>query len=341
MLEKPDIQDESIIACLQDEYGLNGVRLSFLPLGADRNTAVYRAVAGDETPYFCKLRSGVFDETSVTLPKFLSDRGIAQIIAPLETQAGRLWANLDTFKVILYPLVAGRDGYEVDLSERHWRDFGRALKRVHTVVLPPALTKHIRRETYSPKWRETVRMFLERVEDDVFDDPVAVELAAFLKARRDETLDLVGRAERLAQDLQARSLEFVLCHSDVHAGNILIADDGALYIVDWDDPILAPKERDLMFAGGAQGFTGHTPQEEETLFYQGYGQTQIDPVALAYYRYERIVVDIAVYCEQLFLTDEGGEDREQSLRYLQSNFLPNGTIEIAYESDRTLLPGRR
>jgi spectinomycin phosphotransferase len=336
MLEKPDIQDESIIACLQSEYELDGVRLSFLPLGADQNTAVYRAVAGDETPYFCKLRSGVFDETSVTLPKFLSDRGIAQIIAPLETEAGRLWANLDTFKVILYPLIAGRNGYEVDLSERHWRNFGVALKRIHTVVLPPALIKRIRRETYSPKWRETARTFLGRIEGDAFDDPVAVRLAAFLKAKRDEILDLVGRAEQLAQALQVRSMEFVLCHSDVHAGNILIADGGALYIVDWDDPILAPKERDLMFVGGAQGFTGHTLQEEETLFYQGYGQTQIDPAALAYYRYERIVVDIAVYCEQLFLTDEGGEDREQSLRYLKSNFLPGGTIEIAYGSDRTL-----
>jgi spectinomycin phosphotransferase len=275
----------------------------------------------------------------VTLPKFLSDRGIAQIIAPLETRAGRLWANLDAFKVILYPLIAGRNGYEVDLSERNWRDFGEALKSVHTVVLPPTLIERIRRETYSPKWRETARTFLGRVEDDAFDDPVAVKLAAFLKAKREDILNLVRRAERLAQDLQARPLEFVLCHSDVHAGNILIADDGALYIVDWDDPILAPKERDLMFAGGAQGFTGHTLKEEETLFYQGYGQTQIDSAALAYYRYERIVVDIAVYCEQLFLTNEGGEDREQSLRYLQSNFLPNGTIEIAYKSDRTLLPG--
>ncbi|MBN1814613.1 MAG: aminoglycoside phosphotransferase family protein [Anaerolineae bacterium] len=339
MLEKPDIQDESIIACLQSEYGLNGVRLSFLPLGADRNTAVYRAVAGDETSYFCKLRSGVFDETSVTLPKFLSDRGIAQIIAPLETQAGRLWANLDIFKVILYPLIAGRNGYEVDLSERHWRDFGKALKSVHTVVLPPALIKRIRRETYSPKWREIVRTFLGRVDSDAFDDPVAVRLAAFLQAKRGEILDLIERVERLARVLRARSPEFVLCHSDVHAGNILIDANDALYMVDWDDPILSSKERDLMFVGGAQGFAGHTPQEEETLFYRGYGQTQIDPVALAYYRYERIVEDIAVYCERLFLTDEGGQDREQSLRYLESNFLPDGTIEIAYKSDKTLSPG--
>lgn len=202
--------------------------------------------------------------------------------------------------------------------------------------MPPALIRHIQQETYSPQWREIVKTFLERVEDGAFDDPVAVKLAAFLKARRDEILDLVGRAERLAQALQAQSPEFILCHSDIHAGNILIDANDAFYIVDWDDPILAPKEHDLMFVGGGQFGAGHTAQEEETLFYRGYGQTRIDPIVLAYYRYERIIQDIAVFCEQIFLTNEGGEDREQSLSYLMSNFLPNSTIEIAYKSDKTL-----
>jgi spectinomycin phosphotransferase len=63
-------------------------------------------------------------------------------------------------------------------------------------------------------------------------------------------------------------------------------------------------------------------------------------VALAYYRYERIVQDIAVYCEQLFLSDEGGEDREQSWQYLRSNFLPQGTIEIACVESHKVIPGK-
>ena len=286
-------------------------------------------------PYFLKLRSGVFDETSVALPRFLSDQGIAQIIAPLATRSGQLWADLGDFKAILYPFVEGRNGYEVDLSDRHWVEFGAALKRIHTAALPPALAGRIQRETYSPQWREIASAFLERVQSDSFSDPTAVELAAFIKVKRDEIADLVGRAERLAQALLTRSPAFVLCHSDIHAGNILIGVDNALHIVDWDNPILAPKERDLMFAGGGQGFTGHTQQEEELHFYRGYGETQVDPVALAYYRYERIIQDIAVYCEQLFLSDGGGEDRAQALRHVASNFRPDGTIAIAYNSDRT------
>lgn len=336
MLEKPDLPDEKIIACLRDEYGLDVVHLAFLPLGADVNTAVYRAVTGDETPYFVKLRRGVFEETSVTVPRFLSDQGIAQIIPPMTTRAQQLLARLDVFNLILYPYVEGQGGFEVDLSDRHWVEFGAALKSIHTAKPPPALISRLPQETYSPKWREIVKGFQARVEQDTFGDPTAAKLAALLKIKRDVIGDLVRRAERLALALRDRPLEFVLCHSDIHAGNILIAGDDAIYIVDWDNPILAPKERDLMFVGGGLGGGGHTPEEEETLFYQGYGQTQIDPVALAYYRYERIVQDIAAYCQQILLSDDGGEDREEGLRQLTSQFQPHSVIEIAYRSEKIL-----
>src|SRR5688572_3111983 len=103
MLEKPNFPDEKIIACLQAEYSLKVAQIAFLPLGADVNTAVYHAVAEDRTPYFVKLRRGDFNESMVTVPKFLSDQGIAQIIPPLATGAGQLWGGLEEFKVILYP----------------------------------------------------------------------------------------------------------------------------------------------------------------------------------------------------------------------------------------------
>ena len=71
-----------------------------------------------------------------------------------------------------------------------------------------------------------------------------------MKSKRDEITHLIERAQELALELQSKHLEFVLCHTDIHGGNILISDNNELYIVDWDDPILAPKERDLMFIGG-------------------------------------------------------------------------------------------
>lgn len=339
MLEKPDLKDERIITCLQDAYGLNIVEIAFLPLGADLNTAVYRSVANDETPYFVKLRREGFDESAVTVPKFLSDLGVKQIIPPLTTQTGQLWTGLEPFKVILYPFVEGYNGFEVNLSNQQRIEFGKALKSFHTANVPSALTKSIRRETFSPQWRDTVKLFLERIENETFNEPVAIELAAFLRTKRNEIVELVNRSERLAMAFQAQSPEFILCHADIHAWNLLIDVEGMLYMVDWDTLIFAPKERDLMFVGAGLGGNGHSLKEEETLFYQGYGPTQIDPIGIAYYRYERIIEDIAVYCEQIFLSDEGGEDREQSFEYLKSNFLPNSTIAIAYQLDKTLREG--
>ena len=99
----------------------------------------------------------------MAFPKYLSDQGIEHIIAPLTTTTGQLWASLDTFKVILYPFIEGHNGYEVDLSDHHWSEFGTALKSLHTAVVPPALIRRIRRETYSPQWRNIVKMFLARV----------------------------------------------------------------------------------------------------------------------------------------------------------------------------------
>jgi len=335
MLEKPELKDEQIINCLRNEYGLSVENISFLPLGADLKTAVYRVETTDGMIYFVKLRRGNFSEASVTVPNYLSGLGIRQIIPSLMTQTGQLWASLNPFKVILYPFVEGQDGFEKGLSYRHWVEFGTALKRFHSADIPPTITSRIQRENFSPQWRDTVRIFLERIEEETFDEPVAAELAAFLQTKKDETLELVKRAERFAQILQKQPPEFILCHADIHGWNLLIDSDGALHMVDWDTLIFAPKERDLMFIGSGLGDSGYMPKEEETMFYHGYGPTKINQIAIAYYRYERIIEDIAVYCEQILLSDEGGEDRKQSLAYLKSNFLSNGTIERANQSDKT------
>lgn len=332
MLEKPEIPDAKISVCLRDAFGIAAERITFLPLGADVNTAVYRVETGAGMPYFLKLRGGAFDDSSVELLKFFSDQGIRQIIAPLTTTKGQLRANFDSYTVILYPYVEGRDGYKVKLTEQQWAEFGAALKQIHTLEIPAELTSAIRREEFSPRWRSRVRDFLILSREEKFDDPSALAAASLLREQHSVILDLVERAEELSLSLRADTPVFVLCHSDAHAANVLIDGGGHFYIVDWDDPVMAPKERDLMFIGGAQGYISSSPHEEEVLFYRGYGQAAIDRRSLAYYRFERIIEDIAAYCQELLLSTGGGEDRGQSVVYLRSNFLPGGTIENAYRT---------
>jgi spectinomycin phosphotransferase len=332
MLEKPDLPDGKIMECLRRAYGLNSVQLVFLPLGADRNTAVYRAVTDDGTVYFVKLRGGDINTISVVVPQLLYEAGVTQIISPIATQPRQLWAGLDDFAVILYPFVDGQDAYAVDLTEAHWIEFGQALKGIHSARLPPGITDRIPQENWSAHWRKRVKEFQRQVETTHFADPVSAELAALLRKQSGVINHLVTRAEHLADVLKTQSLEYVVCHADIHAGNLLIGMDGGLHIVDWDTLVRAPKERDLMYVGGGLFANQRSAGEEERLFYQGYGQTAINRDALAYYRSERIVQDIAAYCEQILLTEPGGEDRANGLQQLTSQFEPGAEIDSCCQS---------
>jgi spectinomycin phosphotransferase len=330
LLEPPDIQAQVILSTLQEEYRLSVRELEFLPLGADINTAVFRAVSEEGKAYFLKLRSGDFDEITVTVPRFLAEQGIPAIIAPLEGRTGSLWASLERFKLILYPFVEGINGYKVGLTDEQWRRFGSALRSIHDTRLPESLAQRIPIESYSPVWRDITRGFQSQIETSRYADPVAAELAAYMRSHKQQIDFLVNRTDELAGMLQQRPLERVLCHCDIHPGNLLIGDKDVFFIVDWDNPNFAPKERDLQLIGGSHTWRS---AREEALFYEGYGPSRVDQAALAYYRYERIIEDIAAYGQQLLLSTEGGKDREQSLIYFKSNFLPDYEIDIAMRND--------
>jgi spectinomycin phosphotransferase len=336
MLTPPGISAETITARLGDCYGLRISQVTFLPIGADANAAVYRVVADDSTPYFLKLRRGDFDEIAVAVPAFLHTQGISQVMAPLMTTTRDLWASGHGFTWILYPYFEGSNGFEKPLSDAQWVTFGRTLKAVHSSVLPPKLARRAPREVYSPQWRDIVTRFDEQIETSTYADPVAQHLAAFWVSQRQDIRTMVERAQQLGQALRQRagaSEAYVLCHADIHAWNVLLHanDERELAIVDWDNPIFALKERDLMFIGGGVGAIWDSAREE-TLFYQGYGATDIDPVALSYYRYERIVEDVAAYGEQIFREQGSAEDREEGLRQLMGQFRPGHLVDIAHRT---------
>lgn len=331
MLEKPKIPEELIISRLQEEYNFQVVQLTFLPIGADSRTAVYRVITEEAIAYFLKLRKN-FDEVIVHVPLSLKANGVEAIIVPLETKSKQHWADFGEYTIILYPFIDGKNGFEMNLMDQHRRSLGAAFKRIHTAHIPRELESQIRKENFSLGWRESMRRYQAQVEVDLFSDLTATKLAAFMRSKQAEITRVLNRSEQLASKLQSKPWDFVLCHSDIHGGNILIGNSGELYVVDWDDPILAPKERDLMFIGGGIDDLWKNKQEID-MFYQGYGETDIDWTALAYYRYERVIEDLVVICDLLLPTNEGGEDRERSYGWFTSNFEPGGTIEMADKTD--------
>jgi spectinomycin phosphotransferase len=331
MLQEPFFDKEKLLHCLKQAYEINVTQLAFLPIGADANTAVYH-INSDHADYFLKLRMGNFDETAVTVPKFLFDQGLHQIIPPQTNKAGQLWTTLDDTHLILYPFIEGKNGYETQMMPLHWQAFGNALAKLHTIRLPQPLRQQIRQEQYAPRARQLVTAFL--AEDHLsFDQQIVREIAQFIKGKTAVWQDLIKQAEQLADVLLQNPPRFTLCHADLHAGNIFIGgEDNLLYLVDWDEIILAPKERDLMYIGGGLLNSGLSGKEEAQLFYGAYGTVGVNKTAVAYYRFERIIQDVSEYCLQLQDPNASEDDLKESLVYLKSNFNPKGTIERAYQA---------
>lgn len=336
MIEKPDLADETLLAHLRESFAVPAVRAEFLPLGADQNTAVYRVTAAGGRAYFCKLRKGDFNDVSVRLPRLLVEQGVAPVIDPLDARSGSPVARLEAYHVILYPFIAGSDGYDVSPQGRQWSVLGRALRGTHAARVPPELSARIRRDDFSPAWREVTRAFLDQSLSATFADPLTARLMAFLNSRRETILRLLRRADRLSRDLQSRSPELCLCHGDIHPGNWLICPGGEIYIVDWDDPIFSLPERDLMFFRGLPG-----REEEEKWFMEGYGPAPVDWRALAYYRSERIIVDIAEFCRLILDPSSGPKDRAQSLDWLTGAFEPGHEVDTALHTDPDLMGGNK
>ena len=80
---------------------------------------------------------------------------------------------------------------------------------------------------------------------------VEVSLSASWVAYKSTIHRVVTALEKLAGVLQRRSGPYVICHADLHPANLIRDDAGHVFVVDWDDVMLAPKERDFIFVNEA------------------------------------------------------------------------------------------
>lgn len=333
MREPPaDLAADSLRASLRDQYGLNGAALTFLPLGHDSSAWVYRAddVAGRS--YFVKVRLRIQNEASLLVPRYLHEHGLRRVVAPLPTILGESWGRAGRYAMILYPYVAGGTGMERRLSAGQWHEYGALLRQIHGVAITPDLARRLRHEAFVPEWGAMVRRLDQHIGTREFADPLAQELAAFWRARREEICTVVARAETIGHQLARAAPPLVLCHADIHTGNLIAAAAGRLWIVDWDETIVAPAERDLMFAIG--GISGRlvTPIEE-ALFVEGYGAVSIDPLALAYYRYAWTVGDIGSFGEQVLCRpDLGDVAQREGVERFKGLFASGEIVSIALAS---------
>jgi spectinomycin phosphotransferase len=292
MASEPHTTKQQIADHLREAYALDVRDVALIPGRTHAEATVYR-VEADGSSYFFKLTHNQ-PPNSLSVVQHLARAGITQVPAPAKSRDGLLTTAIGALSAILYPFIEGENGFTHPLTDQQWIALGAAVRAIHDVEVPPSLSATMRHENYSNVWRSRVRSHMGAIETLDPDDEVSRGLVELLSTWRDAITKLVEHSELLAATLRRVDLPLVVCHGDLHAGNVLVDGDRSLAIVDWDDPVLAPKERDLMFVGAGIGGVWNGPAESDA-FYRGYGPTTVNADALAYYRCERVVEDVAVY----------------------------------------------
>ena len=336
MREPPKLTDLLIKATLHTHYGLSIQSVTFLPIGNDSATFVYQVIDSVGTRYFLKLRThSGFSAPSIAVPRFLAEQGISHVVTPLMTLGQTLWVPVDDFVLTLYPFIEARTATEAGLSDKQWVALGATLRQIHMNPLPSELQQIVPRESFVPsRWGVLTRLESVMANDNLnLIDPAQVALRTFWQARQVDIRILINRADTLGDELRQASLPQVLCHADIHTWNVLLDSEQQMWIVDWDEVMQAPKERDLMFV--MEGIARNLVRPHQTAcFLQGYSETNINMRALAYYRYAWAVQEMGAYAEDVFFSPErSAQTHRDSVDAFIDIFAPGNIAAIACASD--------
>ncbi|MEV1142150.1 aminoglycoside phosphotransferase family protein [Micromonospora sp. NPDC049799] len=261
----------------------------------------------DGERYFLKMRRGEFTRSAVLLPGFLRAQGLRQVVAPIDLPDGGAGRGFGNYRLLLYPFHDGGSLWGRGLTDRQWIEYGEFLGRLHAVTPSADIAAALAVETYRSSAGERLRILGRQA-------AASEALGGFW----DRYGAALHRLSATVDELAARvtPARHVICHADIHPGNLIADGDGPLHVVDWDAPILAPPERDLMFVY-SQDFGDHPINAHRAeLFGRGYGPLEPDHTLLSYYRSERHLDDVTAFLRGILSSEASSESRANDLHWL-------------------------
>ncbi len=312
-----------------EDFGLDLTAFDEVDRGADENARLWRAVDAAGASYAIKL-SGGGTGAGLIVSAHLAARGVHGIPAPVAARDGGVFSDRDGRRLSVVPWISGTSGFDAELSPAQWTAYGRVLAEVHAApvtaqvasLLPVENHEHGRFSAYAKVVDARVRAHTG--------DSYAHELAQLWPDAAYLLWALVDRADRLAPVLRARPASNVVCHGDPHVGNLLVGSEGQVWLIDWDDAIHAPIERDLFFVTtGVLAFAPVTPVERSA-FLAGYGEMAADPERLNYYLTVRAIDDLTSWANQVLDTSRFNDpERAFALRIVRGLLSPTGLVTLA------------
>lgn len=273
-------------------------------------------VAGPSGAYRLKIyvEQSDIDQRAAATYHLLHTDGITNVVAPLPLPDGSFTFDIGGYRAALFPYVLAAPFNINTQSDVYGYEIGRVLAAVHAADLG---TLPIPVETFRTDAADALQRVLDALPQATAGTHGARRsLAEMLLPVCGCLEDDIALLRQTAAEAQAADLPFVVCHGDPSPANILIGD--GIYLIDWDDMRLAPKEIDLM----------HFRPDSPVL--DGYraatGIDEPDALALRYARALWNAEDIAGFAGRALFHDLSPAQFEHNIATLRNILLRRGII---------------
>ena len=302
--------EHNLIEWLQINYNLSIKRVVSIPVGVSGSN--YSIEDQDGKKYFLKLhlRKNVEDaeglENTLNLTAQLHERGIANIPYAIRSAEQRVDETWGDYVVVVTNYIEGGSLDEKSLSDSLLQQLGVTLCKIHQtnvegIMLPV--------EPVDLSYALKLRSQLEFLQNGEEPKKYVGKLRELLLPRLALLSQHLQTLEQLSEQVKASAGENVITHGDLIPDNLMLNDDGKLFIVDWDTAQLAPPERDVWFF------------MKNKTFLEGYRESnpkmQLNMERLAFYMYKRYIEDMVYWANQILhenTTDEQNETDLEGIR---------------------------
>jgi Ser/Thr protein kinase RdoA (MazF antagonist) len=308
------VDKAELIQALWRAYGVGAASLTFLPTDWGAYNYVVDCAGGER--FFLKLlddaaTAGVAASSRdfyVPLTYELHTKGILpRVPHPLLTVDGQLCMRFGPYWLVLDNYIEGMTIGFGNMPDPVLPKLARLVGILHRSTQQLTLRNPFV-DDFGIPFKAELLQILDRLPEISSDaTQSAQELRDLLLPQRASVLTHLQRLESLGAMARECGRRVVVCHTDLHGGNLIVDGQGQLYIVDWENAILAPPEHDLfMFADDDRFGEIFVPNYEAE-----YGPMDLDGEHLSFYTYRRVLEDLTAYFARI-LRGDGGATQDQA-----------------------------
>lgn len=262
--------------------------------------------------------------------------GIDQVLAPERTASGSLSVDIVRYRVALFPFLDGASGHEKRFADEELAATARLVAAVHgsTDRLRMLPLPRIR---FEDEFAEQITRSLRAVsalQPGAGDYRRRVQ--GLLLAEQGEVLSELDTVRRLGAEAARLTTDPVLTHGDPNYANLVRDAGGRIHLVDWSEPALGSRERDLF------AFVEDRFELSLRHYLDITGPVPLHAPAFAYYAHLWVVQEIADYSTRILLTNTDRAEDEHAWECLTPYLpIPHADLHAGIEEIEAVLRGVR